>query len=88
MSSSIVHNTAHRHESTRQVAQWFTYDHLPNHLATVSKMYADLAEGLILTTPDSPELTVALRKLLESKDCAVRAKVAAVKLEQDAEAGR
>jgi len=52
--------------------QFFGYSHLPPHLQPASKPFADLAE-LILTLPRNPERTVALRKLLEAKDCAVRA---------------
>lgn len=53
--------------------QFFKYDHLPEHLQTVSKPFGDLATHICETLPRNPERTVALRKLLESKDCAVRA---------------
>lgn len=53
--------------------RFFEYAHLPAHLAAVSKPYADLAEHLADTLEPSAETTTALRKLLESKDCAVRA---------------
>lgn len=53
--------------------RYFKYDHLPPHLAEVSKLYADLAHEIAHRLPESPETTVALRKLLESKDAAVRA---------------
>lgn len=56
--------------------QFFTYDHLPEHLGAVSKPFCDLANEIIGTLPRNPERTVALRKLLESKDAAVRAKLA------------
>lgn len=62
-----------RHPSTQSIAAWFAYRHLPPHLATVSKQFYDLAYHMIETLPDSPELTAGLRKLLESKDCMVRA---------------
>lgn len=58
------------------ILQFFAYAHLPPHLAEVSKPFADLAEALVAMVPRNPERTVALRKLLESKDAAVRAKVA------------
>jgi hypothetical protein len=32
-----------------------------------------MADHLVATVPRNPERTVALRKLLEAKDCAVRA---------------
>lgn len=53
--------------------QFFGYGHLPENLQLISKPFYDLAEALVLILPRSPERTVALRKLLESKDCAVRA---------------
>jgi hypothetical protein len=53
--------------------RFFEYSHLPAHLAAVSKPYADLAEHLADTLEPGAETTTALRKLLESKDCAVRA---------------
>jgi hypothetical protein len=55
--------------------QFFKYDHLPQHLQEVSKPFCDLAMHLVETLPLNPETTVALRKLLEAKDCAVRAKL-------------
>lgn len=67
-----------RHPATEQLLEFFAYDHLPPHLSAVSKPFADLARSLVDALPDSPELTAGLRKLLEAKDCAVRATVAAV----------
>ena len=51
----------------------FSYDHLPPHLATVSKPFGELAQWIVENIPRTPERTVALRKLLEAKDAAVRA---------------
>ena len=51
----------------------FAYEHLPPHLQTVSKPFGDLARELAATLPYNAESTTALRKLLEAKDCAVRA---------------
>jgi len=53
--------------------QFFAYAHLPEHLQAVSKPFGDLAQQMIDTLPRNPERTAALRKLLEAKDCAVRA---------------
>lgn len=53
--------------------QFFAYDHLPPHLKDVSKPFCELAETADTNLPDNPEKTTALRKLLEAKDCAVRA---------------
>lgn len=58
------------------IAQFFAYAHLPAHLQAVSRPFGELAEQIIATLPRNPERTVALRKLLEAKDAAVRAVVA------------
>ncbi len=58
------------------ILQFFAYTHLPLHLQAVSKPFGDLAVELVATLPRNPERTVALRKLLEAKDAAVRALVA------------
>lgn len=57
------------------IMQFFAHAHLPPHLAAVSRPFAELAV-VIAALPDNPERTVSLRKLLESKDAAVRAVVA------------
>jgi len=62
-----------RHPSVAHFAPLFAYSHLPEHLQKISAPFADLAVGLLGQVPDGPELSVALRKLLEGKDCAVRA---------------
>lgn len=53
--------------------QFFEYSHLPEHLRIVSKPFGELAYQIVDTVPSNPERTVSLRKLLEAKDCAVRA---------------
>lgn len=58
---------------TDRMLAFFKHEHLPPHLAEVSKPFCDLAHSIVRTLPRNPERTVALRKLLESKDCAVRA---------------
>lgn len=55
------------------ILKYFKYDHLPNNLREISKHFSDLANDIIVSIPASAERTVALRKLLESKDAAVRA---------------
>lgn len=52
--------------------QFFSFAHLPEHMQTVSKPFHDLAHEIVAKCPMNPERTVALRKLLEAKDCAVR----------------
>lgn len=61
---------------TEHILQFFTYQHLPAHLQEISKPFADTAHWIIATLPRNPERTVALRKLLEAKDAAVRARLA------------
>jgi len=61
------------------ILQFFAYEHLPPHLQVVSKPFHDLARAIVdgndplPALPRNPERTVALRKLLEAKDAAVRA---------------
>jgi hypothetical protein len=55
--------------------QFFAYDHLPDHLRVHSEPFSALAERIVATLPANPERTTALRKLLEAKDCAVRARL-------------
>lgn len=64
---------AERHPGTVSIARYFAYDHLPLDLQLVSRASYDLAAAMIAALPDGPELTAGLRKLLEAKDCFVRA---------------
>ena len=57
------------------ILQFFEHDHLPDKLAKISRPFAGLAAKLVETLPRNPERTVALRKLLEAKDAAVRAAI-------------
>lgn len=56
-----------------EILKYFKYDHLPEHLQKISKPFGDLAAQLVEDLPGCTETDVALRKLLESKDAAVRA---------------
>lgn len=56
-----------------KMLQFFEYAHLPPHLAAVSAPFGELAKQLAATLPPNAESTVAMRKLLEAKDCAARA---------------
>lgn len=60
------------HPSTEAILKYFEYDHLPPHLQAVSVMFYHLAHALAVEL-EGPELTAGLRKLLEAKDCMVRA---------------
>lgn len=61
------------HPAARQVLQYFQYEHLPERLQAISKPCYDLAWEMAFNLSQNPELTVGLRKLLEAKDCFVRA---------------
>lgn len=53
----------------------FNYSHLPERLQLVSRPFGELAKIVLdmdRDDPNDPELEVALRKLLEAKDAAVR----------------
>lgn len=56
-----------------RMMQFFKYAHLPERLQEASKPFCLLAEKVESDYPSNPERTVALRKLLEAKDAAVRA---------------
>lgn len=73
--SGAITNQALKSEPVEHIEQFFAYEHLPPHLQAVSKPFGELAKE-ILKLPRNPERTVALRKLLESKDAAVRAMIA------------
>lgn len=68
-----------RHPATTHVARYFEYSHLPERFQAVSRPFGELADQMIAALPDGPELTAGLRKLLEAKDCFVRAAVDASK---------
>jgi hypothetical protein len=60
------------HPGTGAILRYFEYGHLPQKLQDVSRPFAELAH-LVASDLSGPEATVCLRKLLEAKDCAVRA---------------
>lgn len=55
------------------ILKYFKYEHLPEKLQVISKPFGDLALDLEGKVPDSAEKSAGLRKLLEAKDCMVRA---------------
>lgn len=55
--------------------QYFTYEHLKPELQAVSKPMAELAHLMEDLLPDGPEKSAGMRKLLEAKDCFVRAEL-------------
>jgi hypothetical protein len=69
------------HASIPALLNFFKYDHLPEDLQTISRVFHDLAYFLVEELGEKtdgnlatgPQLNRALQKLLESKDAAVRA---------------
>ena len=58
---------------TERMLKWFEFSHLPERLQAISKPFGILAGEMCEVIAAGPERTVALRKLLEAKDAAVRA---------------
>ncbi len=61
------------HPNTQALLRFFDYSHLNGQQRAISMHFHDLAEELVQELPPSAELTAGLRKLLEAKDCFVRA---------------
>lgn len=57
------------------ILRYFHFAHLPPHLQTVSIKFYEIVCEILVLVPRNAERTVALRKLLEAKDAAVRANV-------------
>ncbi len=64
-----------RHPATQQIMRHFGFGHLHPELAAVSREFHDFAHRLLTLCHDGPEFTVALRRILEAKDAAVRSAV-------------
>jgi len=67
--------------ASERLLRHFTYGHLPEPLKPISKAVATLAINMAETLDSEDpvvgaEVTTGLRKLLEAKDCFVRARVA------------
>ena len=76
--SILPHPTKEKDMSSGRdhIMQFFAYSHLQSDLQEVSKPFCELAERIHQSLPRNPERTVALRKILEAKDAAVRAMLA------------
>ena len=55
------------------IMKYFEFKHLPEKLKGVSIEFYNLAWIMENQIPDGPEKSAGLRKLLEAKDCMVRA---------------
>jgi len=71
----MVSSSEGRHPSLISVLKHFAWDHLPEHLQPYSRNCANLALQMCAMIKDDPELVIGLHKLLEAKDCFVRAAV-------------
>lgn len=67
-----------RHRAVQDVTRWFDHDHLAAGTPReVSAAIAAVAQAVLRMVPgDDPELTRGLHKLIEAKDCLVRAAIA------------
>lgn len=61
---------------SERMLRFFEYAHLPERLQKVSAPICDLARKMAAELPADAETTTGLRKLLEAKDCFVRAELA------------
>jgi hypothetical protein len=66
-----------RAKAEEPMLQFFGFAHLKPELQATSKMFHDLALRMVIDLPRNPERSAGLRKLMEAKDCAVRAKLSA-----------
>lgn len=57
------------------ILKYFAYEHLPPRLKEISRQIHQLAVTMDRALPAGPEKTTGLRKLLEAKDCFVRARL-------------
>jgi len=62
-------------QHSERMLKWFAYEHLPDSLRAVSRPFSELADVVVALCEPGPKLTTALRKLLEAKDAAVRARL-------------
>lgn len=58
------------------ILQYFEYGHLPENLKAISQPFCVLAYDMAVALPNNAETSAMLRKILEAKDCAVRAALA------------
>lgn len=62
-------------QKTSPILAFFEYKHLPVGLQLISKPICEAAQEMDTLLPDGPEKSAGLRKLLEAKDCFVRAAI-------------
>jgi len=69
-----MQDLSHRQPATQEIMRWFSYELAEGPARNISQNCCALAYAMVVL-PDGPELTAGLRKLLEAKDCFVRAAI-------------
>jgi hypothetical protein len=64
-----------RHPSVSDKMAFFEHNHLPEPLFSVARICSVAANEVLSTVNDDPQLALGLQKLIEAKDCFVRAAV-------------
>ena len=68
-------------QEPNRMLKWFAVEHLPEDLQLIVREHRMLALRLDNTLPEGPEKSAGMRKLLEAKDCFVRAAIEGRKAE-------
>jgi hypothetical protein len=68
-----------RHPSVQEKMRWLIPNpNLPEHLRVIAEGFWEAGERLLAQVAvDGPQLSLALQHLIDAKDCAVRARIAA-----------
>lgn len=61
--------------STDRLMQFFGYGHLKPELQETSRQFHEVARWMCDNLPDNPMRSVALHRLIEAKDSAIRARL-------------
>ena len=65
-----------RHPSIEEKLEYFNFNHLPTDMQGPSRIISQTVTEILNEIPvDSPQLALGLQKLIEAKDCFVRAKI-------------
>lgn len=70
-------NVENRHPAVKQIARWLDWEQMPaGKTRNIAMSCHRLAREVLEDLPDDPELVAGLRKLVEARDCFVRAAIA------------
>ena len=83
-SDPLKDNLSHYHPAMAAKLRSFRFSHLPPHLQEISAPFYRLARRIADAAPNDPSTTIALNKLMEAKDWAVRAHVAHLEMVAEA----